>query len=43
MNFPQHTKGIDECWDDIDGFVQDCINFSALAVELLQSYTKPFT
>ena len=26
---------------DIDGLVQDCSNSSALAVELLQSYTKP--
>ena len=25
----------------IDGLVQDCSNFSALAVELLQSCTKP--
>ena len=26
---------------DIDGFVQDCINSSVLAMELLQSCTKP--
>ena len=26
---------------DIDGLVQDCSNSSALAVELLQSCTKP--
>ena len=25
----------------IDGLVQDCSNSSALAMELLQSYTKP--
>ena len=25
----------------VDGLVQDCSNSSALAVELLQSYTKP--
>ena len=25
----------------IDGLVQDCSNFSALAIELLQSCTKP--
>ena len=25
----------------IDGLMQDCINSSALAMELLQSYTKP--
>ena len=27
--------------DDIDGLVQDCSNSSALAMELLHSYTKP--
>ena len=27
---------------DIDGLVQDCCNSSALALELLQSYTKPW-
>ena len=26
---------------DIDGLVQDCSNFSALAVELMQFCTKP--
>ena len=26
---------------DIDGLVQDCSNCNALAMELLQSYTKP--
>ena len=26
---------------DINGLVQDCSNSSALAMELLQSYTKP--
>ena len=29
--------------DDIDGLVQDCSNSSALAMELLQSCTKPST
>ena len=27
--------------DHFDGLVQDCSNSSALAMELLQSYTKP--
>ena len=27
--------------DDIDGLAQDCSNFSALALELLQSWAKP--
>ena len=27
----------------IDGLVQDCSNSTALAMELLQSYTKPST
>ena len=29
------------CNNYIDGFVQDCSNSSALAMELLQSFTKP--
>ena len=29
--------------DDIDGLVEDCSNSSALAMELLQSCTKPPT
>ena len=28
-------------WDDIDGLVQDCSISSALAMEILQSCTKP--
>ena len=28
---------------DIDGWVQDCSNSSALAMELLQSWTEPST
>ena len=36
-----------DLWDreilNIDGLVQDCSNSSALAMELLQSCTKPTT
>ena len=36
-----HTPQIDTL--HIDGWVQDCSNSSALAMELLQSCTKPST
>ena len=29
--------------EHVDGLVQDCSNSSALAMELLQSFTKPST
>ena len=33
---------IDVCvWENIDGLVQECSNSSVLAMELLQSCTKP--
>ena len=44
-----HTAPCTQCWhcvslyQYIDGLVQDCSNSSALALELLQSCTKPST
>ena len=39
---PQMILGGNRLTDkQIDGLVQDCSNSSALAVELLQSYSKP--
>ena len=34
-------QNTDQIWTNIDGLVQHCINSSVLAVELLQSCTKP--
>ena len=36
-----NTKWLPFCWGHIDGLVQDCRNSSLLAMELLQSCTKP--
>ena len=36
-----HDSSARPAWPNIDGLVQDCSNSSALAMELLQSCTKP--